>query len=270
MCNAISKIILVIVNVIVGIVALTFAVVGGLLAWNRSVLKKIIDSGVKAIEEHLKADTKVIDEVTERILQFSSPAGIAIFVFALLVLVITTIGFIGACCGIRCLLIVYAIIIGVFILAHIVLIIVYFARKDLITDFLHKTVKDFMKKYKQLKHNDVDSWVGATIMQMGQCCGYSNGTEFTTTVGYEFINNDVVDGKEYKDLKAPVPCCIGQPQVGDNNCPKSMTPLNSYFENGCEMKLDDKVIPVLDKVMYFSLILLAIMIIVCILAIRAK
>ncbi|KAF8565638.1 hypothetical protein P879_08679, partial [Paragonimus westermani] len=62
----------------------------------------------------------------------------------------------------------YAIIVGLVFLIHLILIIVYFAKKNLITDALKKLVETEMKSYVSLANGDAHSITAAFIMQ-GVC-----------------------------------------------------------------------------------------------------
>ncbi|KAF7262350.1 hypothetical protein EG68_00481 [Paragonimus skrjabini miyazakii] len=256
MCSQIAKILFIIINILVALCALAFTVVGALLAWGQPTLKLILNKAIENISNQTDPNTRqYIDLAIDRIFELGYYPGIAIFVFGLSIFCLTVIGFIGACCNIKCMLIVYSIIVGLIFLIHLILIIVYFAKKNVITDALAKFVKTEMDSYVSLANGDVHSITAAFIMQGFKCCGATGSSDFQTSTS--FSREDTVRGHHFIGLPYPVACCIKEASLQPGVCPMTFTPNNSYINRGCIKSMNDDLLVHMDQVVLGSLVLLA-------------
>ncbi|KAF5406335.1 hypothetical protein PHET_00136 [Paragonimus heterotremus] len=256
MCSQIAKVLFIIINILVALGALAFTVVGALLAWGQPTLKLILNKAIEQISNQTDPNTRQhIDTAVDRILELGYYPGIAIFVFGLSILCLTVIGFIGACCGIKCMLIVYAIIVGLIFLVHLILIIIYFAKKNVITDAMATFVRTEMDSYVSLESGDAHSISAAFIMQGFLCCGANSSSDFQTSTS--FSREDTVKGHKFTGLQYPVACCMQEASSQPDGCPMTFTSNNSYIDRGCIKGMNDDLLVHMDQVVLGSLVLLA-------------
>ncbi|TPP56506.1 hypothetical protein FGIG_00713 [Fasciola gigantica] len=279
MCRGLMGCVLIIVNIVVMVVSLAFAAVGGILLWSKPLLRRILDRLLINLKEQLDQQTQdTVDQMLQEITKMSAPFGWALFGIGIALFVLAIIAFIGVCCHNTLCLILYAIILAVLAVAHIVALIIYFSNRSLILGYIHDFVTKQVQQYQSIESGDATSLLIAGTMTTLQCCGYNNGSDFLAE-GAKFTRRDSAAGRTFTNLQYPLPCCI--PTAPDRNtlnahilrirlqnptlvneaqvlaaaeiCPYKFTANNSYIEVGCRQKLEYDITKIVNLAAYVSI-----------------
>ncbi|KAF5405025.1 hypothetical protein PHET_01383 [Paragonimus heterotremus] len=255
MCRGITCIILAVINTAVLLAGLGLLIAGSLLRWNRSLFERVLSIALRRVGEI--QNRELLDQALAKIQEMAGPIGMVLFIMGIVLICVAGLAFIGICCHIRLVLIIYAIVIGIIIAAHTILLIVYFSDKRIIFKYIDQGLQIYVKKYKSIESQEVDSVVVGIFMPTFQCCGYFNGSDFLES-GAEFTKRDSVQGQEITNLTYPLPCCKPE-NVGiqDNQCPKVFNEETSYYNIGCKQRIDEKLVPLMDRAMKWSIVVLA-------------
>ncbi|KER20642.1 hypothetical protein T265_15272, partial [Opisthorchis viverrini] len=178
----------------------------------------------------------------------------------------------------------YAVVVGVIALAHIILVIVYFSKKDLFLTAVYDSMDDMTKNYKSIESGEVESVTFGLLMSMLECCGFNDANDFTAA-GSQFTREDSYNGVQFAsellfsktfqiqnvsrhivlifssitDIQYPVPCCkTGSVGQNGDDCPQTFTVANSNIRTGCKQKIYERAVPLLDSVMLGSLVVLGV------------
>ncbi|CAH8654284.1 unnamed protein product [Dicrocoelium dendriticum] len=160
-----------------------------------------------------------------------SPFGLAIFIIGIVILGLCVLGLFGACCNSHILLIVYAILHGILLIAEIIVVIIYAAKPNILTDPLKGTIDTMTANYVSVNSTDTDSMVMKALMFALQCCGSNDGGDFKNST--KFKRTQVYDKTTYT-LMYPVPCCkFDQSNQPVGSCPGTFDSVNSNIRQGC-------------------------------------
>ncbi|KAF8566623.1 hypothetical protein P879_07874 [Paragonimus westermani] len=255
MCRGITCILLAVINTAVLVAGLALLIAGSLLRWNRSLFERVLSIALDKAGE-IK-NRELVDQAIAKVQEMAGPIGMVLFIMGIVLICVAGLAFIGICCHIRLVLIVYAVVIGIIIAAHVILLIVYFSDKKVIFKYIDQGLQIYVKKYKSLESQEVDSAVVGIFMPAFQCCGYFNGSDFLEPDA-AFTRQDSVQGQVIKNLSYPLPCCkpesIGP---GANQCPMKFDNDTSYYSIGCKQRIDEKLVPLMDRAMKWSVVVLA-------------
>ncbi|GAA47551.1 tetraspanin-CD63 receptor [Clonorchis sinensis] len=233
-------------------------VVGGVIIGSRDFIIQQLRTAFETASQANGANEEIFYEVVKLFQQVAGPLGIALLVIGIFLFVTAIICFVGICCHVRVMVIIYAIIVGVIALAHIILVIVYFSKKDLFLTAIYDSMRGLTKNYKSIQSGEAESITFGMLMSMLECCGFNDATDFNAA-GSQFAREDSYNGVEFANIQFPLPCCrrdsIGQ---NANQCPQTFTAANSNIQTGCKQKIYEQAVPLLDKVMLGSLVVLAV------------
>ncbi|KAF8569766.1 hypothetical protein P879_04377 [Paragonimus westermani] len=178
------------------------------------------------------------------------PIGTGLMIFAVVVVLVSGMGFFGAMCYPKILKL-YTVLLLVIVSVHLLLMIVYFARPQMATKALRSEFYNLVKKYKSFDGNDSPSVFLALIMIATNCCGANNGSDFKGSMN----TTDKLLGRTYTDLQYPVVCCKLDTsfKLLDANCPTNFSAENSNVNEGCVSKLETKLFKLTNIIVYVSL-----------------
>ncbi|KAF7233338.1 hypothetical protein EG68_04278 [Paragonimus skrjabini miyazakii] len=197
-----------------------------------------------------EGDTKAIAELVTRLLNTTAPLGYVIFSLGCLILVISVVGYIGACCNSRIAFYIYEIILSVLAIAILGGIIFYYARKDLVYGRVERLFITSIHEYKNMETDDVNSLIVGFVSPSLNCCGMYNASEFTNMLSHDSYGQIEFDSESYCfqssnyklytteliDLKYPIVCCKMDKHFTllDLGCPGEFNEENSNIYNPCK------------------------------------
>lgn len=258
MCQKLSCVLLVILNVFVLIAGIALIVVGGVIVGSKQFVTQQLRTAFDTASQSTGANEEVYSRVLKLFQEIAGPLGIALLVFGIFLFVIAIICFVGVCCHVRVMVIIYAIIVGVIALAHIILVIVYFSKKDIFLKVIYDTVQDMVKKYRSIENGDTDSITLGMLMNALGCCGFNSADDFTAP-GTGFTRRDSYENVAFRNIAYPLPCCkAGSVGQAADACPQTFTAANSNKYVSCKTKIYNQVVPSLNVIMLSSLIILAV------------
>ncbi|KAK7492413.1 hypothetical protein BaRGS_00016286 [Batillaria attramentaria] len=113
------------------------------------------------------------------------------------------VGCIGACCKVKCFLVLYAVVIGIIIVGEIVFVVLLFTIRDTLEDTLRSPL------YESLE-NSYEGLNSSTAISLGwnffKCCGVENYTDFEKATKWQQHRNYSIGNVTY-ELKVPIACC---------------------------------------------------------------
>ncbi|GAA56222.1 tetraspanin-CD63 receptor [Clonorchis sinensis] len=134
---------------------------GALMVWGNSVMEvvlmKVLFPLISAFTQ--KGDSEGIKQIVQRLMTTSAPIGYAIFAVGLFVLIISVIGYIGACFNSKTAFKLYVSILGFLVIVLLAGIITYFAMKTKATDFVENLFLECVHSYVNMETNDGNSLV---------------------------------------------------------------------------------------------------------------
>ncbi|CAH8629561.1 unnamed protein product [Heterobilharzia americana] len=252
LCNLPCRIVLIAMNTVSMLVGLVLLTVGALMVWGQSVIQSMLNNFLTAlINQYLKGtDASQITELVTRILTSTSPIGLALFILGAVITGVSVFGYCGACCNMKILLYIYALLVGILAGAVMVTFSVYFARKEQLGQQVIELFKQSVQNYHSMQANTIDSLVVGLISPQLKCCGVENGEDFVNSSN--FWKNDTYGGQTYNNIRYPVPCCKMSDKyvISDSTCPNTFTETNSNFKVGCKEPLEKLFLQYMDYVAY--------------------
>ncbi|CAL8090886.1 unnamed protein product [Calicophoron daubneyi] len=267
MCHKLTCLLLCVFNAVVLVIGLAALIAGAILKWNKSLFQKILDKYVEELVQKVNLDLReVADQVIGKVQDVAGLISTALLVFGIVMVAIAILAFVGACCHIKLILILYAVIIGALIVIHVIYLAVYFANRDIILKYPMKAFEDMVYNYQSMSSGDRDSLVLGALMQYYNCCGYYNGSDFNTP------NSHFTHKEEYEnhtiDVQYPVPCCDVLGGWNDpQTCPVTFTESNSNIEVGCKDEFRHDLQRLIDLISKVSVLILIFNAVVFVLAI---
>ncbi|KAL5019787.1 hypothetical protein ScPMuIL_002679 [Solemya velum] len=159
-------------------------------------------------------------------------SGLAITCLAVgtVLIVIVGLGILGVCCQSRCLLILYALVVALAMLAEIVAVGMWFFLREQLTDWLKAQFKTILNDYDGKESSELTvAW--DTFFIVINCCGVnriSKYNDFTSSIWWSSRGSQEI----------PPSCCVGATSSNlaayvNTNCTISPTPSNSHIDIGC-------------------------------------
>ncbi|CAL8090902.1 unnamed protein product [Calicophoron daubneyi] len=254
MCRSVTCALLSIFNAIVLVIGIVATVVGACLRWNQPMLRRIIDAGIGEYTKYTDVDVQTMkNRFYAAIQDMASPVGLALFIFGIILVAIAIIAYVGLCCNFKILVIVYAVVIGMLVIIHLIYIIIYFSNRNLILKYPMNYLKETVMGYTSISTGDEDSLILGYLMPHFHCCGYENGNDFHSS-GAKFTGEEYYNQQNIT-VKYPVPCCKS-PGTDQSSCPYQFTSSNSYIDTGCKEPVKDKLKDIFDIVTYVSIVML--------------
>ncbi|XP_062608703.1 tetraspanin-9-like [Saccostrea cucullata] len=155
------------------------------------------------------------------------------------IVVIAGLGLIGACCEVKCMLIVYAILVLIVLIIKLAAVILWFQMRSKFDDTVKKTMKESLEKTFEndtLDSNEPISNAWNYVFLTFDCCGVVNNTDFSKTPW-------CTKSGSCKNNQATIPrtCCEG---VDESSYTKagadcSNTATKGYNKKGCYEAVED-------------------------------
>ncbi|KAL5019709.1 hypothetical protein ScPMuIL_002601 [Solemya velum] len=212
---------LVALNVVFVILGLACVVVGAIFKFGTNLAKEEVQKVLGEISTSVLGDLDM-DGVL-------SSLAIVFLVLGIFILVVGLGGCIGACCELRPLLVVYAIIVAVLLIAKIVAIALFFNMKSDFTEVLDKGLTKLFDQYSTEPDDDTSRALDG-LFHLMECCGYYNFSDITNRPDWNTPNS----------FKIPQGCCkkynLDTKDVTTSemiDCLNNPTTANSYQYTGC-------------------------------------
>lgn len=230
-CNleALSRTLLIIINVIFIALGLVLAAFGIVIAIGSNIFGGYIEP--------------LFRDGTASVGSFFSYVAISAAVLGSLILIFAMIGVCGACCKNSCLLYGYAGLLTFFLLVEIAIVIVCILKWDWVTSQLKGALQTSLDdSYTGPKATDSLSVAWNYAFVTFQCCGVSNSSDLTTAKKWN--TSDKVPGTcckvtgTFPDHSDPI----------DGNCTTLPTTDNSYYHKGCYDSILDLILQYNDYI----------------------
>ncbi|OON20738.1 hypothetical protein X801_03374 [Opisthorchis viverrini] len=177
---------------------LAFGILFGLLLFSKSIIDKVV-SDLAAKLDNGEVDITFLHETLSELWKRLSPLFWGLLILGILTLVVAILAFVGLCCRIKCIFILYVAIAAAALLATVIFVIVYFAKPSLIFDAVDKRLKNSIMNYVSIVYGDFDSNFASILMQVGKCCGYNNGSDFKLPEA-KFSGRDSYNGQQFSGM----------------------------------------------------------------------
>lgn len=244
-----------------------------------NILFFLLGLGILIVGIIMKVETDVFDksEVIHTLNQVSFNGslslgdvakGLSTFAICLgvFIVLISGMGLFGACCKVKCLLIMYAVLVIIIVIVQCVCIGLWVAMKDQVDTTVKSKMNDVLNQYQGYSTTHEVS-VGWNLLFIGfDCCGVeavhatSNNNEFA---GSYWVNNGAAGSK-----KIPPSCCSAATETNyatytEAACTDTIT--SGYRTKGCYEKFNDFI----DKYQYWAIGVSATLIVIEIIAVIA-
>ncbi|CAC5390915.1 unnamed protein product [Mytilus coruscus] len=205
-CGAsIAKVILIIVNTIFLILGLGIGIAGLVFRFGTDLLGDKIKEAMKSLKVDVVGGVNVYD--------VASSLSLLLIIVGFFIFLVGGLGCCGACCQNRVLLVVYAIIVAILLIAQIVGVALFAGFRSEFDDSVKKGFKDILQtKYNTTGNDDLSQSYNA-LFNLYECCGVDSAADMP-------------------DNNLPKECC-----ASSNPCSKSSTDVRS----GCYTKLKDQI-----------------------------
>ncbi|CAH8655559.1 unnamed protein product [Dicrocoelium dendriticum] len=285
-CNTPCRCILAILNAATLIIGIAVVILGALMTWSPGMIHHMLRNLLTPFLQTIAKgdDAGQISQLISRIMITTSPLGLVVFSVGCCVTVLSMFGLCGACCKAKCLLKLYAAIVGIVAVAVIMIVIIYFATKMKLGEYFGQLFSDSVRRYQSIEANTADSLLIGLLQPQRcmhdqvrtlyflcithqlQCCGFDNSTDFIN-----MIKMDKYDGNQYDNLSYPIPCCKMDSlyKITGKNCPNEFNIENSNIGIGCHEPLKAAFLKYLDYVAYAFIALFAVLVLLISLAVSA-
>ncbi|KAH8856926.1 tetraspanin-CD63 receptor [Schistosoma japonicum] len=257
MVNMLYRLILFTVNAVIGIIGLSLVILGGLMTWSKSTATKAFgDIWTTYINKMNLTNTSIDRSIGDAVLKMSSHYSQPIFAIGIIILLICIAGILGSCCKSYLCLKIYIVGISIVILSHLIVLAIYFARKQAPQAFFIKLLNYSINQYESISSGDTNSVFMGLVMIKFNCCGAQNGSDFNHSM--KFAKSDVWNNKTFTTLSYPIPCCKFNKnlEIQDKSCPNKFTDTNSNINTGCLKPLHHFLFHYTDIAAYISIVLL--------------
>ncbi|TGZ69812.1 hypothetical protein CRM22_003519 [Opisthorchis felineus] len=254
MCEKVTSHLLFILTALMLVVGGVIMIFGGMTVWGPVYVK--VQTNLWKQDNSLESHQESYERIVQLLQSVTRPLGIVFMVFGFILSITAVLGCVGIC-HLPVMTFVYAILVGVAVLIHIILVTVYFSNKEVFLSQGYATVQNLVRKYTSLESNNKDSWTLGLFMSMFNCCGYWNGDDFNANAT-QFTRRDRYLEYEYPYIRYPISCCkkykIGQDA---DSCPQVFNSTNSNVKIGCKSKLYETTVPLVSTFALGSLGILA-------------
>ncbi|XP_063439622.1 tetraspanin-9-like [Mytilus trossulus] len=233
----VGRIFCVIVNLLFLIIGLILFALGMIVKFGDSLLKSyyqpILDNLEKSLNDagygNITLDFSLSDIVGNLALAF--------ILTGLFLLILTIFGLGGACCKVKCMLIIYVVMLSVVLAGQIVFIIIFYAKQELVTEKIKDNLKPAIQTdFQGLNGTNVVSLSWNFVNQQAKCCGVDSYRDFTGASQW------IINYPGPHVLQTPLSCCKDLPTGTDFSCASAPTDATNYWKTSCFDELWDKVI----------------------------
>ncbi|ESO96338.1 hypothetical protein LOTGIDRAFT_174860 [Lottia gigantea] len=228
-----GRVLLVTLNILFLIIGFVLLLLGILVFAYTPALDYVLAAATSAFEGSISGQATDVTFTADRLLSI-----IQLFAYILIGLgafffIMALLGIIGACCKVKCVLIVYIILMVLLIVAQIALMVIIFSERQVIEPSMKQPMLDMTMKYTGSTGENGETITLNFLMISLSCCGVNN---------YEDFNSSIESGSWVnKDLKTPLVCCV-TPNKSDDSCAKHPDYKNAELNNaekGCYQALWD-------------------------------
>ncbi|XP_061163805.1 tetraspanin-9-like [Saccostrea echinata] len=233
-CKGCSQFFLTIVNIVFSLIGITLLVVGSVVRWGDDFMNNILQDSYSRLASALKdagADANLNDF---NIADFVGDATLAFIILGAFFFVLGILGCVGACCQVKCMLVVYVVFLVILLLVEITFIILIFAVRSEVDSWIKKPFKKAIKEeYKGIHSKESISIAINFVSVEFECCGVDNYSDFNSSTLWR---NETVN--ETNPL-IPVICCKNRTSDAIKSCVENPNQNNSYAYQGCYNAIDN-------------------------------
>ncbi|KAL4228465.1 hypothetical protein ACF0H5_011512 [Mactra antiquata] len=232
-----GRLVLVVINLVLLLTSLAMTIAGFIIKFGASVFSKYTDSVLDSVKQSAKVAFD--DDISTEQFDFEKLFGffgVLLIVIGVFLLTVSIFGCCGACCKIKMLLMLYAIVLGILVIGQITFVVMFFKYNSVLKGAIRKPLEETLKNYHGLNGTEADSLVWNFLMQQFECCGIEGYEDFSDTkwFGGEFGNTE--------NLTMPLACCNDLPEDDDFSCAETIdSDLNNY-NKGCLDALWDELL----------------------------
>ncbi|KAL3886987.1 hypothetical protein ACJMK2_026943 [Sinanodonta woodiana] len=251
-CATLGRCVIILFNIFFIIVGLLFLAVGLFLKFGSDLYKGQLKQVEEAIEKASKNSGAGEIDITLDLGSIVEPVSYTLIGIGVLILAICIFGCCGACYKIKCLLVIYVVIVLAMVAGEITLVILFTSYASVLKTPLASALKSgIQSEYQGITGTNLNSVAWNVIMQQFKCCGAENYNDFTEASKWNRDYTSVCGNTCI--LKTPMTCCKTLPSsntVSDYACATNPTTENNYMNDGC---LDAVWNPYLGNTLYIGL-----------------
>ncbi|TGZ69817.1 hypothetical protein CRM22_003519 [Opisthorchis felineus] len=163
MCEKVTSHLLFILTALMLVVGGVIMIFGGMTVWGPVYVK--VQTNLWKQDNSLESHQESYERIVQLLQSVTRPLGIVFMVFGFILSITAVLGCVGIC-HLPVMTFVYAILVGVAVLIHIILVTVYFSNKEVFLSQGYATVQNLVRKYTSLESNNKDSWTLGLFMSM--------------------------------------------------------------------------------------------------------
>nr|KAG5703581.1 hypothetical protein BaRGS_000966 [Batillaria attramentaria] len=244
-CTGFSQCALVVINAIFALFGLVFLVVGCVVRFGSHLLDKYLQDFYGALQKLIENSGSHSSLSNFNIGDYLESATLAFILLGVFFFLLGIVGCIGACCKVKCFLVLYAVVIGIIIVGEIVFVVLLFTIRDTLEDTLRSPLYESLENsYEGLNSSTAISLGWNFAMITFKCCGVENYTDFEKATKWQQHRNYSIGNVTY-ELKVPIACCKLNGSFPDVKVPETPTCAvnpttnNTNIDQGCYNALVD-------------------------------
>lgn len=226
-CKGCSQFFLVLVNIIFSLIGIALLVVGCIVRWGNEFMNNLLQDSYSKLTKALQ-DAGVDSNLNDfNIADFVGDATLAFIILGAFFFVLGILGCVGACCQVKCMLVIYVIFLVILLLVEVTFIILIFAVRSEVDSWIKKPFKTaIQKEYKGINATDSISIAINFVSVEFKCCGVENSGDFNSSTLWRHetnVTNPVI----------PAICCKNKTESEISDCVQYPDDNNSYRNKGC-------------------------------------
>ncbi|KAK6963426.1 23 kDa integral membrane protein [Biomphalaria glabrata] len=148
---------------------------------------------------------KIADDSSE-IKNAGEALALGAIIFGAIIVVIAITGCIGACCKVKCLLVLYGIVVIIILLAEIAVVIVVGVKSSAVEDETEKALLKTLDKYKE-NSTDEMSKAWSIVFKEFKCCGVKGREDFRNYTSSFYAKERPAQFRNNTTNYVPITCC---------------------------------------------------------------
>ncbi|XP_048247282.1 tetraspanin-18-like [Haliotis rufescens] len=238
--EVIGRIVIGILSVIFAILGFVLLVFGIMVKVQSDVIQNLFQSLIDMAKQQAKsAIGSGFDLPTDNFNINDLVGGLAIvfIIIGVVMLFIGVLGIAGACCMVKCMIVLYLIVNVIFLISQIALVAIAASNRGIITDPPKAGLKSSLQQeYQGVNGTDVTSLLWNVVMNGLQCCGIDDSQDFLNATKW----TSVWGPGTTPNFQTPAACCkSGLFTDSDKTCAKTPTTTNNNKDTGCYEKIWD-------------------------------
>ncbi|KAK3107237.1 hypothetical protein FSP39_010005 [Pinctada imbricata] len=221
-----------------GLFGILFLVVGAVVRWGSDYMNSLLSDAYARLSTALKEAGAESDALSDfHIGEFVGDAAIAFVVIGAFFFLLGILGCVGACCKVKCMLVLYVIFLVLIVLAELTFLILVFAFRDEVDSWFKDPLRSAIEKeYKSSASEDSISLAINFVQSEFKCCGVDSYQDFNMSTSWN--RTFVYNGTVYEKL-IPNVCCKNSSSNANLDCLLSPTTDNAYTDTGCYKAIED-------------------------------